>query len=196
MRNVNIDRKTSETDITLSLELDGSAKALINTGNRFFDHMLELFATHGCFDIELSCRAENCPDFHHTAEDTGIVLGQAFRQALGDRAGIRRYGSLMLPMDESLIAAAVDLDGRGTLNFDVALKSARVGDFDTELVREFFLAFVRQASVTVHLIRMSGENTHHLIEAVFKSFARALSAACEMDPRSDGSVPSSKGTLL
>lgn len=195
MRDATINRKTGETDISLALTIDGSGLADLYTPCPFLDHMLNLFTRHGMFDLELKCEGDTYIDYHHTVEDIGIVLGQAFREALGDRAGIRRYGSLLLPMDESLIAAAVDLDGRGTLHFDVPFQSPRVGDFDVELCEEFFRAFVREAGVTIHLMRMAGTNTHHLIEAVFKSFGRALSQACEMDPRSDGGIPSSKGTL-
>ena len=196
MRDAKIHRKTQETEITISLEIDGKGKAVLDSSCPFLDHMLELVARHGYFDLDVSCKGDTAVDYHHCVEDTGLVLGKAFRQALGDRAGIKRYGSLLLPMDESLIAAAVDLDGRGALFFDVPFLSQKTGDFDVELCEEFFKAFTREAGATVHLKRLAGGNTHHLIEAVFKSFARALSTACELDPRSDGAIPSSKGTLL
>ena len=157
--------------------------------------MLTLFSAHGCFDLNVACRGDVEVDFHHTVEDVGIALGEAFRAATGDRSGITRYGSVTLPMDEALVLCAADVSGRGVLRFNVPFPTEKVGDFDTELVREFWLAFVRKSDVTVHFLMIDGENSHHIAEAVFKSAARALSAALRPDPRFEGRVPSSKGVL-
>ena len=196
MRKSTIERTTTETRISLTLSVDGSGQSDIETGCPFLDHMLELLCHHGLFDLTLCCQGDVRVDYHHTVEDIGGVLGRAFFQALGDRSGVRRYGSMLLPMDESLVAAAVDLDGRGTLYFDVPFAAQRIGDFDVELCEEFFLAFTREARLTIHLIRMTGKNTHHMVEAVFKSFGRALREACEIDDRRGDAIPSSKGALL
>ena len=195
MREAKIERKTTETDIRLALGLDGGEKISVDTGCGFLDHMLTLFATHGCFDLDLFCRGDVNVDFHHTAEDIGIALGEAFRDASGDRAGIARYASVTLPMDEALVLSAVDVSGRGVLRFNVKFPTEKIGDFDTELVKEFWLAFVRTAGVTLHVIMMDGENSHHIAEAIFKGVARSLSAALCPDPRFEGRVPSSKGVL-
>ncbi|MGN1001590.1 MAG: imidazoleglycerol-phosphate dehydratase HisB [Oscillospiraceae bacterium] len=190
-----IDRKTAETDIHLSLNLDGSGKSDIQTGVGFLDHMLTLLAKHGRFDLELTCRGDSQVDDHHSVEDTGIVLGQAFARALGDKRGIARYGSCLLPMDEALVLVAVDLSGRDTLRYGLSIPAQKVGSFDTELVEEFFLAFVRNAALTLHLRQLDGSNSHHIIEAAFKGFGRALAQAVAMDPKSAGEVPSTKGVL-
>jgi imidazoleglycerol-phosphate dehydratase len=188
-------RKTRETEIQLSLNLDGGESCGIDTGCGFFDHMLKLFACHGGFGLSVSCRGDTEVDYHHTVEDVGIVLGNAFAEAIGDKAGIRRYGSIILPMDEALALAAVDISGRGLLVLDLPGMAARVGDFDTELVEEFFAAFARHAGVTLHIRALCGSNTHHIIEAAFKAFARALRQAVSFDPAAGGAVPSSKGVL-
>ena len=190
-----ISRKTAETDITLSLNLDGTGKSEIQTGVGFLDHMLTLLAKHGRFDLEVFCHGDTQVDDHHSVEDIGIVLGQAFAHALGDKRGITRYGSCLLPMDEALVLAAVDLSGRDTLRYGLNIPTQKVGTFDTELVEEFFLAFVRNAGVTLHLRQLDGTNSHHIIEAAFKGFGRALAQAVAMDPRSAGEVPSTKGVL-
>lgn len=206
MRKADLTRKTKETDITLSLDLDGKGAYEIASGSGFFDHMLQLFTAHGLFDLSLSCKGDVEVDFHHSAEDIGIALGTAFKVALGDKKGIKRYGSIVLPMDEALILAAVDISGRGYLGYDVTLRAtklsddgeampAKVGDFDTELVEEFLLAFVRNADVTLHVKQLSGSNTHHIIEGVFKALGRALRAAVESDARTVGVIPSTKGAL-
>ena len=195
MREAKIERKTAETDITLSLDLDGAGKISVDTGCGFLDHMLTLFATHGAFDLDLYCRGDVNVDFHHTAEDIGIALGEAFREASGNRAGIARYASITLPMDEALVLSAVDVSGRGVLRFNVKFPTEKVGDFDTELVKEFWLAFVRTAGVTLHVLMIDGENSHHIAEAIYKGVARSLSAALRPDPRFEGRIPSSKGVL-
>ena len=195
MREAKIERKTAETDITLSLDLDGVGKISVDTGCGFLDHMLTLFATHGCCDLDLFCRGDVNVDFHHTAEDIGIALGEAFREASGDRAGIARYASVTLPMDEALVLCAVDVSGRGVLRYNVKFPTEKVGDFDTELVKEFWLAFVRTAGVTLHVLMIDGENSHHVAEAIYKGVARSLSAALLPDPRFEGRIPSSKGVL-
>ena len=194
-RTASIQRKTAETDITLSLNLDGTGKSEIQTGVGFLDHMLTLLAKHGRFDLEVFCHGDTQVDDHHSVEDIGIVLGQAFAHALGDKRGITRYGSCLLPMDEALVLAAVDLSGRDTLRYGLNIPTQKVGTFDTELVEEFFLAFVRNAGVTLHLRQLDGTNSHHIIEAAFKGFGRALAQAVAMDPRSAGEVPSTKGVL-
>ncbi len=195
MRSAEIIRKTAETDIRLSLSLDGSGRADVSSGVGFMDHMLTLFAAHGCFDLSLSCKGDTAVDDHHSVEDIGICLGQAFKEATGDRKGIRRYGSLILPMDEALVLAAADISGRGGFYTDLRIPAQKVGTFDTELVREFFLAFTRESGVTLHIRQFTGENSHHIIEAVFKAFARCLAEAVSADPRRPGVIPSTKGTL-
>ena len=195
MRTAAITRTTAETDITLSLTLEGSGASVIDTGCGFLDHMLTLFARHGRFDLELKCKGDTYVDDHHTVEDVGIVLGQAFAQALGSKAGIGRYGSMLLPMDEALVLCAVDLSGRAMLRYDLALPTQKVGTFDTELVKEFFWAFVRSAGATLHVKGLDGENSHHMIEAAFKAFGRSLAQAVRQDPDHLGEIPSTKGVL-
>ena len=195
MREAKIERKTAETDIRLSLNVDGKGNISVDTGCGFLDHMLTLFATHGCFGLDLFCRGDMNVDFHHTAEDIGIALGEAFRDASGDRAGIARYASITLPMDEALVLCAVDVSGRGVLRYNVKFPTEKVGDFDTELVKEFWFAFVRTAGVALHVLLIEGENSHHISEAIFKGAARSLSAALLPDPRFEGRIPSSKGVL-
>ncbi len=196
MRYSELKRKTNETDITLSIELDGCGKASIRSGNGFFDHMLTLLAVHGRFDITLDCKGDTEVDFHHSAEDIGIALGKAFAEALGEKRGITRYGSVILPMDEALVLAALDLSGRAHLTFDAEFPSRRVGSYDTELTEEFFAAFVREAKITLHIKKLDGKNTHHTTEAIFKAAARALRTAVKLDPELSGEVPSSKGVLV
>jgi imidazoleglycerol-phosphate dehydratase len=195
MRCVTITRTTAETDITLTLNLDGKGESTIQSGCGFLDHMLTLFAKHGGFDLKLTCDGDTYVDDHHTVEDIGIVLGQAFAQALGDKRGITRYGSMTLPMDESLILAAVDLSGRSYLGFALDIPTARVGSFDTELVEEFWLAFTRNAQCTLHLRKLAGINSHHIIEGAFKAAARALRQAVAIDPTRADDLPSTKGVL-
>ncbi|MGI6716888.1 MAG: imidazoleglycerol-phosphate dehydratase HisB [Eubacteriales bacterium] len=195
MREYKITRKTNETDIVLSLNLDGTGKSVISTGNGFFDHMLTLFSCHSRFDLEVKCDGDTYVDFHHSCEDIGISLGKAFKEALGSKAGIKRYGNIILPMDEALILCAVDISGRAYLNFDVTLPSARVGDFDTELVEEFMTAFVRESGITLHIKKIYGKNTHHIIEGIFKALARTLKTAVSVDESLSGEVPSTKGVL-
>ena len=195
MRNYQIERKTAETDIKLSLELDGSGSSEIDTGCGFLDHMLTLFASHGCFDLAVKCVGDTQVDYHHSVEDIGICLGKAFNEALGDKRGIRRYGNMILPMDEALILSAVDISGRDYLGYGLQIPTEKVGDFDTELVEEFFMAFVRNANVSLHVRQMAGPNSHHIIEGAFKSVARSLCEAVSMDERRAGQIPSTKGTL-
>jgi len=195
MRNAAINRRTAETDIALTLEIDGSGSYAIDTGVGFLNHMLELFAKHGGFDLSVKCSGDTHVDAHHTAEDIGICLGSAFRQAAGDCRGICRYGDITLPMDESLILCAVDFGGRSYLSFDVPMPAAKVGDFDTELVEEFMQAFTRTAGINLHLIRLKGTNTHHIIEGVYKALARALAKALAIDEKHKGELPSTKGVL-
>ena len=185
MREASVARKTAETEIRLRLNLDGKGEYQVDTGCGFLNHMLELFARHGRFDLSVKCTGDTDVDDHHTVEDTGISLGCAFARALGDRRGVNRYGQRLLPMDEALALVAVDLSGRAFL----------VGTFDTELVKEFFLAFAREANVTLHIRALAGENTHHIIEAVFKGFGRAMREAVLIDPACAGEIPSTKGTL-
>ncbi len=196
MRETNVTRKTAETDIALTLDLDGRGTAKIDTGCGFLDHMLTLFARHGRFDLTVTCRGDLHVDAHHTTEDIGIVLGQAFTRALGDRKGIARYGFFLLPMDEALIAAAVDLSGRPCLGFEAAIPAEKVGDFDTELVKEFLQAFSRTLGAAVHVRQLAGENTHHIIEGMFKALGRALKQAVAIEPGFEDEVPSTKGVLL
>ena len=195
MRTAAIERKTAETDIRLTLTLEGSGKSAVDTGCGFMDHMLTLFARHGRFDLDVKCAGDTNVDYHHTVEDLGIVLGAAFAQALGDKRGINRYGSCVLPMDEALILTAADLSGRAYLGFELPLAAQKVGDFDTELVKEFFFGFVRSAECSLHVRELAGENTHHVIEGAFKSFARTLRAAAALDPEAEGEIPSTKGLL-
>ena len=194
MRFAKIDRKTAETDINLTLDLDGG-ESKIDTGCGFLNHMLTLFAKHARFGLTVKCVGDVDVDFHHTAEDIGICLGKAFVKAIGDKAGIVRYGDITLPMDEALILAAVDISGRGMLVYNVETPTLRVGDFDTELVEEFFIAFCREAGVTLHVRRLDGKNTHHILEGVYKATARALSKAVAIDPALRGEIPSTKGVL-
>jgi imidazoleglycerol-phosphate dehydratase len=195
MRKAEIIRKTAETDITLSLSLDGEGKGTIDTGCGFLDHMLTLFSRHGSFDLDVKCIGDTQVDYHHTAEDIAICLGDAFKKALGDMKGITRYGSFILPMDESLILTAVDISGRSYLGYDLSIPTEKVGDFDTELTREFFEAFVRHAGVTLHLKQLSGYNSHHIIEGTFKSFARTMKQAVAIDEKNKDKIPSTKGVL-
>ena len=195
MRIGEIERTTKETSITLRLDLDGSGQSDIDTGVGFLDHMLTLFSRHGMFDLTITCDGDTYVDDHHSVEDIGICLGTAFRQALGDMAGINRYGSMILPMDEALIMAAVDISGRSYLGFDFQIPAQKVGSFDTELVEEFFLAFVRNANITLHLRQLAGTNSHHIIEGAFKAFGRVMRQAAAIDPYLDGQIPSTKGVL-
>lgn len=195
MRQAEIIRKTAETDIALTLNIDGRGESNILSGCGFLDHMLTLFARHGRFDLCIKCVGDIDVDYHHTVEDIGICLGKAFRDALGNKAGIRRYGDITLPMDEALILAAVDISGRGGFYCDIDLPSARVGDFDTELFEEFFVAFTRESGITLHVRQLAGRNTHHIIEGAFKAIARALSTSCAIDERFADEIPSTKGTL-
>ena len=195
MRNAEIIRKTAETDITLTLCLDGDGKGTIDTGCGFLDHMLTLFSRHGSFDLDVKCIGDTQVDYHHTAEDIAICLGDAFKKALGDMKGITRYGSFILPMDESLILTAVDISGRSYLGYDLDIPTEKVGDFDTELTREFFEAFVRHAGVTLHIKQLAGYNSHHIIEGTFKSFARAMKQAVAIDEKNKDKIPSTKGVL-
>ena len=196
MRNAEIIRKTAETDIKLSLCLDGEGKSEIDTGCGFLDHMLTLFASHGSFDLSISCKGDTDVDYHHSVEDIGICLGQAFSKAVGDAKGICRYGSMLLPMDEALILCAVDFSGRDCLVDRLEIPAERVGDFDTELVEEFFLAFVRNAKIALHIRQLDGRNSHHIIEGAFKAFARAISAAVAIDVKRADKIPSTKGMLV
>ena len=195
MRNGYIQRRTAETDITLKLELDGSGKSKINTGCGFMDHMLTLFAAHGGFDLEVECRGDVQVDYHHSIEDIGICLGKAFDQALGERRGINRYGSMLLPMDEALVMCALDISGRSFLVYDLQIPTEKVGDFDTELVEEFLIAFTRQAGITLHIKKLSGANSHHIIEGAFKALARAVSSATTVNEKKANDIPSTKGVL-
>ena len=195
MRHAEIIRTTGETDINLKLLLDGSGRSVINSGVSFLDHMLTLFAKHGRFDLEVKCAGDTQVDFHHTVEDIGIALGQAFAKALGDKRGIKRYADTVLPMDEALILTAVDVSGRGLCCYDAATPSQKVGDFDTELSSEFWFAFAREAGVTLHIRKLAGANSHHIIEGVFKSAARSLRAAVTIDKEFADEIPSTKGLL-
>ena len=195
MRTAELNRKTAETDISLSLSLDGTGASRINSGCGFLDHMLTLFAKHGRFDLNLSCTGDTNVDDHHTVEDIGIALGTAFANALGEKRGIRRYGDCILPMDESLILSAVDLSGRGYLGYALEIPTEKVGSFDTELVEEFWLAFVRNCACTLHIRQLAGSNSHHIIEGAFKSVARSLRTAVAIDPDAMNEIPSTKGVL-
>lgn len=195
MRKSEIIRKTAETDIKLVLNLDGTGKSVIDTKCGFLDHMLTLFAKHGRFDLEVKCDGDVNVDYHHTVEDIGICLGKAFAETLGDMRGIVRYGDIMLPMDEALIACAVDISGRDYLGYDVNIPSAKVGDFDTELVAEFMFGFVRNANVTLHFKQMAGNNSHHIIEGMYKAFGRTMAKAVKIDEDYKNEIPSTKGVL-
>ena len=195
MRRKKIVRDTKETQIILALEVDGTGAYEIDTGCGFFNHMMELFTRHGRFDIAIECKGDTDVDYHHTVEDIGIALGRAFREALGDKKGIYRYGSMLLPMDEALILCAVDIGGRSSVNFDVEISTQKVGDFDTELVKEFVLALAREMGLTVHIRMLAGENTHHIIEGIFKALGRALRQACAIEEEYADEIPSTKGVL-
>ena len=195
MRTAKIERATAETDISLSLNLDGTGKCEIQSGCGFLDHMITLFAKHGRFDINLTCNGDMYVDAHHTVEDTGIALGKAFSRALSDKKGIVRYGNMIMPMDEALILSAVDFSGRAHLSFDAQMPSQKVGDFDTELAEEFFLAFVRNAEWTLHSRLLDGKNSHHIIEGMFESCARSFKQAVAIDADFADEIPSTKGVL-
>lgn len=195
MRNAKIERRTSETLISLSLDLDGNGTAKINSGCGFLDHMLTLFAKHGRFDLTLACKGDTKVDYHHTVEDIGISLGKAFAEAIGDKAGIERYADTTLPMDETLVLSAVDISGRDYLGFDAVMPTERVGDFDTELCKEFWMGFVREAKITLHIRLLCGSNSHHVIEGIFKSVARTLRKAVAIDEKHADEIPSTKGVL-
>ncbi|MDE7218780.1 MAG: imidazoleglycerol-phosphate dehydratase HisB [Oscillospiraceae bacterium] len=195
MRVSEVNRTTAETDIRLRLELDGTGLSQIATGCGFLDHMLTLFARHGRFDLSIQCKGDTYVDDHHTVEDVGICLGDAFAQALGDKRGVVRYGSMLLPMDEALILTAVDLSGRGMLCYDLHIPTPKVGTFDTELAEEFFIALARRGDMTLHIRQLAGSNSHHIIEGAFKSLARSLAAAAAIDPRFSQEIPSTKGVL-
>ena len=195
MRNAEINRKTAETDIALKLELDGKGKSNIDTGVGFLDHMLTLFAKHGRFDLTVKCEGDTYVDDHHTVEDIGIALGEAFAQALGDKKGINRYGSAIIPMDESLILTAIDFSGRCYLGFDLDIPTAKVGTFDTELVEEFWMAFARSAACNLHIRKLAGTNSHHIIEGAFKSAARSARQAASVEEAFADEIPSTKGVL-
>ena len=195
MRTASIKRDTKETQIELALDLDGTGTGSIATGCGFLDHMLTLFARHGDFDLSVTCQGDTQVDYHHTVEDIGICLGKAFTQALGDKRGITRYGQFLLPMDETLVLCAVDLSGRDYLGWAVDLPAAKVGDFDTELAKEFWLAFVRNCPASIHIRKMVGENTHHILEAVFKGMGRTLKMAVAPDEKHKDEIPSTKGVL-
>ena len=195
MRTASIIRKTAETDISLTLCLDGKGESTIKTGCGFLDHMLTLFAKHGRFDLSVSCIGDTYVDYHHTVEDVGICLGQAFAKALGDKKGIIRYGNMLLPMDEALILSAVDISGRGGFYPTVNIPTQKVGDFDTELCQEFWIAFARDAGMTLHVQQLAGSNSHHIIEGIFKSVARSLKTAVAIDPAFADEIPSTKGML-
>ena len=195
MRQAEVSRKTGETEIRIRPDLDGTGKNVIDTGVGFLDHMLTLFARHGRFDLEVSCKGDTYVDDHHSVEDIGIALGKAFEQALGDKKGIVRYGSTILPMDESLILSAVDLSGRGLLVYDLQIPAEKVGAFDTELTEEFFRALAHNACATLHIRQLAGGNSHHIIEGAFKSVARSLRTAVAIDPACADEIPSTKGVL-
>lgn len=195
MRASTINRNTEETKISLTLNLDGKGESKIDTGCGFFDHMLTLFSKHSKIDLEVTCKGDTNVDYHHTVEDIGIVLGKAILEALGDKKGINRYADTILPMDESLILTAIDISGRSYLGFDALFPSQKIGDFDSELVEEFFMALVRSAEITLHIKKMAGENSHHIAEGIFKSFARSLRVAVALDENFKDQLPSTKGVL-
>lgn len=195
MRTFSTERKTAETDIRLSLNIDGTGKSTIDTGCGFLDHMLTLFAKHSRFDLDVTCKGDTHVDYHHTAEDIAIVLGDALSKCIGDAKGICRYGHIILPMDESLILCAVDAGGRACLNYKLSIPTEKVGDFDTELVEEFMVAFTRSAKINLHLKQLDGTNSHHIIEGAFKALARALKTAVSIDEKFKDEIPSTKGIL-
>lgn len=195
MRQAEIKRKTNETDIELKLSLDGTGESCVQTGCGFLDHMLTLFARHAKFDLEVKCVGDTAVDYHHSVEDIGIVLGTAVKKALGEKRGINRYGDIILPMDEALVLAAVDLSGRSYLGFDASIPTEKVGDFDTELVEEFFLGFTRQAECNLHIKLLAGKNSHHIIEGMFKAVGRCMRKAADIDKGFENEIPSTKGVL-
>lgn len=195
MRTTKIERNTSETKIQLELNIDGNGNSEINTGCGFLDHMLTLFSRHGKFDLEVLCNGDTDVDYHHTVEDIGICLGKAFSDCIGDKKGIERYGDITLPMDEVLMICAVDISGRDYLGFGVEIPTQKVGNFDTELVEEFMLGFVRNANLTLHFKQLSGKNSHHIIEAMFKAFGRAMNKAVSVNLKYKDEIPSTKGVL-
>lgn len=195
MRSAVLERKTSETQIKLSLDIDGSGTSEISSGIGFLDHMLTLFAKHSGFNLEVSCTGDTYVDDHHSCEDIGIVLGSALREALGDKRGISRYGYIILPMDEALILCACDVSGRSCLVFDADFPTEKIGSFDTELVQEFFEAFTRSSGITLHIRKLSGANSHHIAEGIFKAFARCLAKACGIDEKRKDEIPSTKGVI-
>ena len=194
MRRATVERKTNETDISVTIDLDGSGACDVETGVGFFDHMLSALGRHSLCDLTVRAKGDTWVDDHHTGEDVGIVIGQAIREALGDKRGIGRFGDAAIPMDEALVLAAIDVSGRGELFWDVDIAAEKVGTFDCELAREFFAGLARDAGITLHLRKLCGENAHHILEATFKAFARALRTAVESDPRVEG-IPSTKGVL-
>ena len=195
-RTTSIKRYTTETKIDLFLDIDGEGRYDVDTGCGFLNHMLELFARHGNFNLNVKCQGDIDVDYHHTTEDTGIALGEAFAKALGDKRGILRYGDIILPMDETLIMVAVDLGGRAYLDFsEVFIPAQKVGDFDTELVKEFMLAFTRTLGANIHIRQLAGENSHHIIKGIFKALSRALAKASTIDERNSGKIPSTKGVI-
>ena len=195
MRSAVLERTTSETQIKLSLDIDGSGTSEISSGIGFLDHMLTLFAKHSGFNLEVSCTGDTYVDGHHSCEDIGIVLGSALREALGDKRGISRYGDIILPMDEALILCACDVSGRSCLVFDADFPTEKIGSFDTELVQEFFEAFTRSSGITLHIRKLSGANSHHIAEGIFKAFARCLAKACGIDEKRKDEIPSTKGVI-
>ena len=195
MRKSEITRETKETKINLSLNIDGNGTSDIDTGCGFLDHMLTLFARHSGMDLTVSCKGDTNVDYHHSAEDIGIVLGCALKEALGDMKGIYRYGDIILPMDESLILCAVDISGRAYLNFDAPIPSPKIGDFDSELIEEFMLGFVRNADITLHIKKLNGTNSHHIAEGIFKALARILGSATKINPDTKDQIPSTKGVI-
>ena len=195
MREAQIDRATKETQIKLSLNLDGKGENEINTGCGFLDHMLTLFARHSRIDLKVACKGDTEVDYHHTSEDIAICLGKAIKGALGEKKGINRYADIMLPMDESLILCAIDISGRGGLYYTLNIPSYRVGDFDTELCEEFFMALARESGITIHLKSLAGTNSHHIIEGAFKAFARCLKEAVAIDEKYKDEIPSTKGVI-
>ncbi len=195
LRTSELNRKTAETDIYLALSLDGKGVSDIDTGIGFLDHMLTLFASHGRFNLTVKCKGDLQVDCHHSAEDIGICLGKAFEEALSDKRGIRRYGHIILPMDETLILSACDISGRSSLSYDVTYPTEKIGEFDTELVEEFFISFVRNCPMSLHIKKLAGKNSHHIAEGVFKAVARTLRTAVSRDPDTFNEIPSTKGVL-
>jgi len=195
LRQSEIKRKTNETDISVFINLDGNGISEIDTGIPFLDHMLHQISSHGLFDLKIKAIGDTYIDDHHTNEDVGIALGKAFSKALGERKGISRFGHFFAPLDEALVQVTLDCSGRPHLSYDLQLKAPRIGNYDTELVREFFIAFVNNSSITLHINQIRGSNSHHIVEACFKSFSRAMRMATEIDPRRSNSIPSSKGML-